>query len=173
MGYAAFGCRALLAAVFAVAVASKLRGAAAFVDATHRLLPARWADLARPLAAGTAGTELAVLALLVPPATVRWGCALAAAVLAAFTVAVWSALRRGERAPCRCLGATTAPLSRRHLARNGLLGAAALTGALVPAGGATPAGSVLAVAVGLVVAVLVVRLDDLVELFLPHPSLRS
>lgn len=173
MWYVALTCRVLLAAVFAVALLSKLRGAEVFVSATRRLLPPRWADLDRVAAVAVAATELAVLALFAFPDTSRYGFVLAAGLLTAFTAGIWAALRRGESAPCRCFGASSTPLGRSHLIRNMLLGAIALLGALAPSGSIALAGVLLAVATGLVLATLVVNLDVLVDLFAPDPSLRS
>lgn len=173
MWYVELSCRVLLGAVFVVAVAGKLRDVTAFIDATRRLLPPRLAGQDRTLAFGVIGTELLVLALLAHPDTIRFGFSLAGAVLAAFSVAIAAALRRGEHTPCRCLGASTAPLGGRHVVRNGLLVAIALLGVLAPSGSVTPAGACLAVVTGLAAANLIVGLDLVVELFLPYPSPRS
>lgn len=99
----------------------------------------------------------------------------AAAVLTAVLAAgVGVALRRGTRTPCACFGPGSArPLGRAHLVRNlsllaALLAAVAgngLSGA--PAVGPALAGAVLAAVAAVVVSVLLVRLDDIVELFAP------
>ncbi|MDQ1741949.1 MAG: hypothetical protein QOE23_288 [Pseudonocardiales bacterium] len=173
MRYLELTCRVLLGVVFAVSVTGKLRDAAAFTDATRRLLPMRWASRDRVIANSVGAVEFIVVALLAYPGTSRLGFALAAILLIAFSVAIRAALRRGVHAPCRCFGASDTPLGRRHLVRNGLLLVIALLGALTPSGPLTPSGACLAVGTGLVLATLVVRLDLVVELFLPHPSLRS
>jgi thiol-disulfide isomerase/thioredoxin len=105
------------------------------------------------------------------------GFGLALGLSLAFAAGIGAALRRKERAPCRCFGVSTAPLGRTHLARNAVVGAAAVAGlaltSLVPPGAVHPAGVVLTVLVGAVLAALVVRMDDLVALFAPLPTLEE
>jgi hypothetical protein len=76
-------------------------------------------------------------------------------------------LRRGEPAPCHCFGVQDAPLGPAHLVRNLVLLAFAVVGTLSPAGTYDAGAVALAVASGALVAVLAVRLDDLVALFSP------
>ena len=88
--------------------------------------------------------------------------ALALLVLATFTAGTWLAVARGTDAPCPCFGASPAPLGRPHVVRDALLCVAAGAGiACAGAGGARTGGILLALAVGLVIAVLVVHVDDL------------
>ena len=70
-------------------------------------------------------TELATaLGLVVLPG---WGGVLAFALLAAFTANLAFVIRSGRVATCACFGGTsTAPVSVRHLVRNGVLLALAL-----------------------------------------------
>lgn len=65
--------------------------------------------------------EVAIVVLLAVPVTARVGAALAALALLGFTAVIVAALRRGSLAACRCFGASTVPLGRRHVLRNGLL----------------------------------------------------
>ncbi|MEV5557052.1 hypothetical protein AB0L44_25620, partial [Nonomuraea wenchangensis] len=68
------------------------------------------------------------------------------------------------------LATSSAPLSPLHLVRNGLLLASALAGLVAGGGGlpgTAPAGLAIAAAAALVIAVLLIRIDDLIELFAP------
>ncbi|MDF5757517.1 MauE/DoxX family redox-associated membrane protein [Spongiactinospora sp. TRM90649] len=167
-------------AVYAAGVIGKTRGRTAyreFVRATGRLLPgrigARRAGVIAPLVIA-AEAATAVLTAALP----RAGLVLAAALALVFTVAVAAALRRGERAPCRCFGASATPLGPRHIARNVLLLAVAATGAAAsPPGwaysvwaGASWAGLALAAGFAAMVALLVTQFDALIELFAPSPA---
>jgi uncharacterized membrane protein YphA (DoxX/SURF4 family) len=150
------GGRILLAAVFAVAAATKLQRR----DETEETLgqfgiPERL----RPAAAvGLPIAELAIAAGLVPTASARWAALGALALLAAFCFAVARVLHSGERVECNCFGALhSAPVSRWTLVRN--LALAALAAVLVAAGpgeslGALDRDTVLAVAASLAGALL-------------------
>jgi uncharacterized membrane protein YphA (DoxX/SURF4 family) len=175
MSYLFVFVRCLLALVFLASAASKLRGRhafRAFADSlrTMNLLPAR---VVVPVAGAVAAAEAAVPLLLVPlpgAAVATVGFTVAAALLAAFTVVVAVVLHRGVPVSCRCFGeAAVAPFGRRHLARNVLLTVAAGIGAYASLGdpGVTVRTAVLAGPLGMVGALIVVRLDDLAALFLP------
>jgi hypothetical protein len=175
MSYLLVFSRCLLALVFLASAASKLRGRPAFrafADSlrTMNLLPAR---VVVPVAGAVAVVEAMVPLLLVPlpgAAVTTVGFTVAAALLAAFTVAVAVVLHRGTRVSCRCFGeAAAAPFGRHHLARNVVLTVVAGIGAYASLGdsGVTVRTAVLAVPLGVVSALIVVRLDDLVALFLP------
>lgn len=175
MGYTVVGCAILLAGVFTVSASSKVRRGssfAAFVTSVRELARVG-REAARPLALVVMTAEFAV-----PVAMLWWpalGFAVAIGLLAAFTVAIAAALRRPERTPCRCFGVSSAPVSRWHLLRNALLGAAAITGlALLAAGdGLGPgwvagelqaAGVFVAGVAALMFGALIVFYDDIVEL---------
>jgi hypothetical protein len=169
MIYMALACRCLIGLVFAVSAFSKVRSAAAFRDFSSWLnglpLPA---TRGRPAAAVLAGTEVAIVALLLLPFgwTARAGLTLAAVTLAVFAAGTLLAVRRGVRAPCQCFGASSRPLGMRHAARDVLMCAAAAAGAVGGgASGAPPAGVVLSLAAGAVAAMFVVFLDDITALF--------
>jgi hypothetical protein len=102
--------------------------------------------------------------------------ALTGGLLAVFTAGVALAVRRGTGARCACFGAAEQPLGARHLVRNGLLlaavGVAALGIAVASAQPLGPAGTAMAVSAGAVGALLLIRLDDLVDLFMPVPGRR-
>ena len=157
--------RILLGVVFAVSLAGKLRGTGDFVEATRRLVPVRFARWDRPLAAAVAAVELAVIALLVFQPTVSY--LLALGLLAAFTVALAAALRRGETAPCHCFGSGSTPLGRRHLVRNAVLLSIAALGLAFPTTSPPSAESLPAATIAIAAALIVIRFDDLVDLYQP------
>ncbi|WP_329519461.1 MauE/DoxX family redox-associated membrane protein [Spirillospora sp. NBC_01491] len=170
-----FAVAVLLAEVFAVSAAGKIRGRTAFAGfagSVPRLVPRL---PARPAAVAVLAGELATPPLLlIAPAA---GFALAALLLAAFGAAIGAALRTGRRAPCRCFGTSAAPLGPAHLVRAALLAALAAAGAagvlltgptgtlFALLGGAEASGLAVAAAAGSALAVVAVFLDDLVFLF--------
>ncbi|WP_411084267.1 MauE/DoxX family redox-associated membrane protein [Streptomyces sp. cmx-18-6] len=177
MTYLVLFCRILLAGVFLAAFAGKIRSAAAyreFAGSVVRLgLFSR--RVSRVCAAVVVGVEFLVLALLVPAGTVPAGFLAAVLLLCAFAAGIVLALRAGGSAPCRCFGASSAPLGRVHVVRNLILavaGAGGLASAALGAGAAWPAhaGGVAVAGVAAVLGVfLVVRLDDLMSLFSSRP----
>jgi hypothetical protein len=172
MAYTALACQFAMGLAFAVSGISKVAGPKAFAEFTASVgtlgrVPPR---LRAPLAAVVVVLELAVPVALATPAA---GAAfmLAAGLLVAFSAAVWSAIRRRSTTPCRCFGPTSTPLGPLHLVRNGLLLAVAVVGAALllagPGGPAEPGGLVVAGAAGVVLAVVLIRVDDLLSLFTP------
>jgi hypothetical protein len=173
--------------VFAVSAVSKLRSRRAFGELVSSLrqfgLPSAWR---RPVGVMVAAGEAAIplllgAAALAGPASAMAarsmagaGFALATVLLAAFTVAIARALRRGVRPPCRCFGASSTPLGRSHLVRNSLLlavTATGLAGALAgPIAPSDSAGAAVAVLPGIVAGALVTAFDDIVALFGPPAS---
>lgn len=171
--------RFLLGLVFLASAVGKARNGGAFTAFAGsvrelRVLPPAWT---RGAGAGVvAGVVVAVEALvpvlLVARTTTPVGLALATVLLAGLAVTVALVVRRGARVACLCFGVTAAPLGRRHVVRNVALAVAAAagaSGAFAPAESAHPVGSTVAATVGLVVAGLVVAMDDIVELFRPLP----
>jgi hypothetical protein len=190
MAYVVLSVRCLLGAVFVMSAASKLRSRAAFDEFAASVRRVGVADrLVRPVAVIVAAVEVLIPVLLAVPVTAPAptggvsrlatgaGLALAAGLLSAFAVAILAALRRGVRAPCRCFGTSSTPLGFRHVARNSALvvaaaiGLAALTS--VADGAVQPGNAAIAAATGLVGAVLVTALDDLVELLSPSKQIGS
>ncbi len=162
-GYLELGCRGLLAGVFLVSLAGKLRGRAAyaaFVAATASLL-ATDGRQARVLAPLTIAAEIATVGAL---AVGTAGLLVAAALLGCFTVALVLALRRGTTAPCRCFGASTTPIGVHHVVRNLVLAGLAVVGSIAGYDGAPldPAALVVTALAALVCVLVTVRLDDLV-----------
>lgn len=191
MGYVELSCRWLLGLVFTVALVSKARDPRGFAASVRRLaplpelpgwVPTRWLptrlreqphrSLAGMPAVIVAALEAALVLLLAlpAPAAVTCGLALALVLDGAFAVGVLAALRRGERTPCHCFGASEQPLGARHLVRDLVLAGVAALGLLARfslAGGTHPAGWVLAGFAGALGALVLVLLDDLAGLFLP------
>ncbi|MGW6393549.1 MauE/DoxX family redox-associated membrane protein [Streptomyces sp. NPDC055103] len=170
--YVVMACRVLLALVFLVSAAGKLRGRRAFggfVAETRawRLLPS---GAVTAVAAGVAVAEAAVPVLLAVPATARAGASAAGLLVAVFTAGVVVTRRRGTAARCACFGRASAPLGRRHVVRNVLLlGAAAV--ALVPVREPVAAAPLLvAVGAGALGALLVTTLDEIAGLFSTLPD---
>lgn len=164
MEYVRTACAGLIVVVFAVSAISKLRDFAGFERSLPALVPVRSA-LVCPLAVAVVVAEAAIPVLLVVPPAMAYGFGLACALLAAFTAAVGVALRRGRRAPCRCFGASSTPMGPRHLVRNTALLAIAVLGLRAPEGLPPPAGLAVAAVAGLVGAILIVSLDDIIDLF--------
>lgn len=139
----------LLAGTFVIALPGKLRDFDGFVGtvANYRLLPGAWA---RPAAFLTVSGEIAAVSLLLPPATRPVGGALAALLLAVFTVAIGINLARGRRTiDCGCFrGLLRERLTGWHIVRNVVLSAGAILLATVP----PTEGSILDHAVGVVAA---------------------
>jgi hypothetical protein len=175
--YLAFGCRWLVALVFAVSVVSKLRGnRREFVESTRKLLGALLPSgsastaTARLVAPLVVAAEAAVVVLLIPAPFVA--LTLAGVLVTAFGLAIALALRRGVATACRCFGGS-APLSGWHLVRNALLlgaVAAGLTFDPGPLGAAGTAGLAVTAGAALAAAVVVIRLEELGELFGPRLS---
>jgi uncharacterized membrane protein YphA (DoxX/SURF4 family) len=161
LAYIGFGCRVLLAVVFFAAAVSKVRGRAAFQASLGAFgVKPRW----RPaITAAVITGELATAVLLAADATALAGSAAGAALLIVFTVAIGSVLRRGTPVSCRCFGASTQPLGRRHLARNAILLVVAALGVTGTSPlGWNPAALLVSGFVAVVLAALVISYDDLV-----------
>ena len=159
--------------VFLASAASKLRSGQALRAFAATLAAMRLVRGAAvlPVASGVAAAEAVAVAMLVVPPIRSAGFAVAAALLAVLTIGVAVVLARGTAVPCRCFGASTAPLSRRHLLRNVALVVVALTGLLTPPHDLPPAGSVIALLTGALAGLLVTEIDHLAALFGPphHP----
>jgi hypothetical protein len=166
VAYLAVAARAALVVVFAVSAGSKLRDRRHFGAFADSLRPIVAARLAGATAAAVAVTEAACAALLLIPAGAGYGFLLAAVVLAAFTAAAgWVTITR-RQVPCRCFGIQARPIGPRHVARNSVLFLLALCG--LGAGPVPAAGAVVAATAGVIGALLLIRLDDLADLW--HPA---
>lgn len=153
--------RLLLAAIFLLAAAAKLRDREGSRDALREF--GLSAALARPAAVLLPLAELAVAVLLLPAATARAAAAAALGLLGVFTAAIAVQLARGRKPDCRCFGQLHAsPIGPRTLVRNAAFAAlaglvllrppAALAIGLYRAAGAGAAGPI--VLAGLALALL-------------------
>ncbi|GAB3129483.1 MauE/DoxX family redox-associated membrane protein [Microbispora hainanensis] len=172
MAFVVSGCQGLLAVVFLASGVSKLRGGRALRAFAASLAAMRLVSRSRAAFVATtlAAAEGCVTVLVAVPLTRQAGFAAAIALLAVLTTGVAVVLARGGGVPCRCFGASPAPLSGRHLVRNLLLVAVALAGLVLPAGSLALSGWLVAFLAGGLGGVIVTLLDDLVELFVPSPT---
>ncbi|TDC62948.1 methylamine utilization protein MauE [Actinomadura sp. GC306] len=176
MPYLTIGCQAVIAVAFARSCAAKAAGRAAFADFRRWLSGALRvpAPLAGPAAAGAVAAEGAVAAALLFPPLVPAGFVAAAVLLAVFTAAVASMIRRRVRIPCRCFGAGRRPPGPPHIARNLALLAAAVTGLPTSVAGDGPppfdAAAVLAAVAGAAAALLLIELEEIIDLVRPLPA---
>ncbi|MFI6519892.1 MauE/DoxX family redox-associated membrane protein [Spirillospora sp. NPDC050679] len=173
---------ALIVLLFGVSTLSKIRNRTEFdefagsVQAVVAALPGgafRGRPGARRAAGAVAAAEAAIPLLVVVPATTLAGHLFAMVLLALFCAGIAAALRRAVRPPCRCFGGKAAPLGVRHLVRNSLLAAVALAGALLSSAswdGAQAAGTAAALFAAMVFGLLIIRLDDIIDLFHPLPN---
>jgi hypothetical protein len=165
MEYVGVCCASLIGWVFLASAISKLRRFGDFTRSLPALAPLRPGQV-RPLAMTVVATEAAVPVLLLFPSAVFYGIALAGALLAAFTAAIGTALKRGRRVPCRCFGSSSTPIGPSHLVRNAILLISTLAGGLaLDAQPPQAAGLIVAIAAGLVGAILIVAMDDIAFLF--------
>jgi ABC-type microcin C transport system permease subunit YejB len=109
----------------------------------------------------------------------RWvagaGLVLSVGLFCVLTAAVWRAVARRSGAVCRCFGPARTVLGYRHVVRNAMLLLVAVFGAIAVSvvDSVHPAAAAVAAVVGTLGAVMVVRFDDLAELFVgPVPSVR-
>jgi Methylamine utilisation protein MauE len=170
LAYLVLWCRAAIAGVFLVSVASKLRGRAALEGfvlwaGSLPVLPRRWSQ---PVAYASVAAETGALVLLVIPAAVPFGLGYGVVLLLIFTIAIVAALRRGDRRPCRCFGNATAPLGLPHVIRNLALIAICATGLIGTAFADRPAWNpaelATTVLTATVPALLALQFDDLIAL---------
>lgn len=175
MAYLGLGCRCVIGLVFLVSAVSKLRSRGAFREFTAWLVSLPLPVVRRcpgVLAAALAAVEAGIVVLDALPwaAWTVWtapaALILAAVTLAVFTAGTWLAIRRGANQPCQCFGASATPLGRRHVIRDAVLCAIAVTGALTAGSVATSGGGIaVSLFAGAVIALLVVFLDDLAALY--------
>jgi hypothetical protein len=167
-GYLLLCARVMTATVFSVSVLSKVRSRsefASFIDWFAKLKVVS-PSLTRTGAVLLITLEVAIAALLAVPATAAFGLATAAAVLVGFGMSMALIARRGPSVPCRCFGSSTRPMGATQIARNLALAAIAAAAAALGASCVThPADTVLAVLSGAAAAALIIRLDDILELF--------
>jgi hypothetical protein len=99
----------------------------------------------------------------------RWlagaGLVLAVGLFGVLTVAVWRAVARRSGAVCRCFGPARTVLAQRHVVRNAFLLGTAVLGAAALSAVDSPVTAFFGAAIGALGAVLVIRFDDIAELF--------
>jgi len=110
MTLAYFSVRIALAGILGLAAASKLRDPRAFrAGVRHYGLVPRWA--VAPTVLLVIGGEVAAAALLLVDVPHGLGAALAAILLGAFSIALFSNSVRGRRTPCHCFGSSQTELT--------------------------------------------------------------
>jgi hypothetical protein len=165
----ALASRCLIGIVFVVSAFTKLRSGPAFrvFSAWVATLPMLPAGKRTAIAIVIAAAEAVTVPLVALPWTFVAGLAVAAAVLAAFTVGAFIVARSQARAvPCQCFGPSSVPLGMPHAARNALLCTAAAAGAagVGPVAHHLP-GVALSLGIGAAAALPAIFLDDLIALF--------
>ncbi len=152
--------RLVLAAVFTVAALSKLTDRGDFAATVHEF-GIRSRAVAGAMSVLIPLGELAIAVLLVPTGTARIAAVAATGLLAAFSLGIALALRRGEQPDCGCFGSRPSPVGYGSLLRNAALGVAAaavvIAGPGEPIGAVTASGESAAIA-GCVLAILVLAL---------------
>jgi hypothetical protein len=175
------GAMVLCGLVLLVSSVSKVRSGTDYAEFVASVpafgFPARWA---RPFAAVTLAAEVVITTLLLPATVLlvvggaRWlavvGLVLAVGLFGVLTVAVWRAVARRTGAVCRCFGPARTVLGHRHVVRNALLLLVAILGLATPVGTVDPMAAAVAATAGALGAVLVIRFDDLAELFAGSPQ---
>lgn len=163
--------RVLLVTILVWSAGVKLRpsGFSATVDMFRQLSLTRGARL---LAGGLAGAELVVAMLVAVPATALVGTAAAAVLFALLASGVGVVLARRMVVRCACFGVAASTVGRVHLVRNIALlagGASAFAAthnathnaAPSPVSPVSPAAILVAAVLGVVLALILVRLEDL------------
>lgn len=168
--YAVLGCQLVVAGVFALSSAGKLRDPAGFARSLEPF--GIGARARRPLAGALIATELVVVPLVLWRPLAAAGLFLAAGLLALFAAAIARTVRAGRRVRCRCFGADGAVLRPAHAWRNGALAGLALAGGALaatdPAGTIEAGGAVVVAAAAAAVLLLLWAFDDVAELLAPR-----
>jgi hypothetical protein len=171
--------------VYLTSAVAKLRSRSAYLSfrmglaetklVQPRLLPASAAFLAGCEALVSVSTAVAIVLVAAGWGGAATACAatlgLAIAVTGALVAGIAVILRRGTKARCACFGAVSGRLlGGPQLARNSVLLAATTTALICSCdihGQASVGGAVVATMAGAVTGLLLIRLDDIVELFSP------
>jgi len=121
-------CRAVTGLVFVISFLRKVRDLSVFERTIlrFRLLPA-WMNRAAAFLF-LSGEGTVVILLIAGREYSLLGFALAAMLLAVFSIGLMSALAKGLHSPCNCFGRTERPISGYDLVRNTLLILCALSG---------------------------------------------
>ncbi|WP_242882795.1 MauE/DoxX family redox-associated membrane protein [Actinomadura litoris] len=171
MDYIQIFCQAVIAVVFAFSAWSKLRGGkeiAAFSDSLRPHLGSTSSRTRMAAAVCIAVSEALAAVLTVIPVTALAGLLLATALMLLFTASVTRVVLTGTKATCRCFGASEKRIGWPHVARNTTLTVIAASGSLAagsPGSDIALAGWIVSTVMGITIAVILVTLDDIVQLF--------
>jgi hypothetical protein len=176
---------ALLCTVFAASAYGKVRSTTAWQSFTSSLKPLGLipARLIRAAAAGLLAVEVALTIALFAgvlggfakldgvQTIARWATAGAVALLFVLTAGVATAVGRHTKASCACFGVSIRPLGKLHVVRNATLLIVAVLALLATGDRSASGGALLVGAVaGVVGATVIIRLEDLADLFFPAPA---
>lgn len=163
----------LLTAVFASSAIGKLRALPEFRASLVALGLLRNGSTSAPVwmvpvMEAVTGAAL-VAALFGPPWLTTLAVVATLGLLTVFTIVAARAVARDDQARCACFGHRDAPFAPRHLVRNAFLVAAAIAVFVASSAGpvAVTPETGLALGVGVLLAVVVIALDDLADLFRP------
>lgn len=166
----AVGCRVLLAVVLGLAFIGKISSRAAFRGYTDSLTVLPWLPRRRHpvLAALIVAAEGTSTVLVLVPGTAVAGLALAAVLMACFTIIPAVSLRRGVQLTCRCFGLRDAKIGLSHVLRNGIALCAAVAGlAASQASGSAAAWSPVAIGIGVLAGIAFAGWDEIAYLLRP------
>ncbi|HEY0641051.1 MAG TPA: MauE/DoxX family redox-associated membrane protein [Pseudonocardiaceae bacterium] len=169
MGTVAFTSQVLVAAVLAWSALSKLTRSG-FRGSTAMFRQLGAGRLATPLTVALCGVEAAVAVTMTVPASAPFGRPAAVGLLGVLTAGVAHIVLTRRDVRCACFGAAATRIGALQLTRNLALLAAAVAGLAGARPAVPPAHLVVAATTGIVLAVLIVRLEDLVFLVRPVPS---
>lgn len=168
------GIRCLIGIVFAASFLGKVAGTRAFREFSASLMSMGVlnGEVARMAAFAVVAAELLISASMTSPnpSVALAGFALGILLMVVFSGAIVLVIRRGTKAICRCFATSTAPLSTRHVIRNGALAILMLVGFIISlrGAGATSRTSIgVSVVVGLLCGGVVTILDSIIDLFRP------
>jgi uncharacterized membrane protein YphA (DoxX/SURF4 family) len=168
MTYASLACRLICCLVFVVSSYGKLHNKPAFEEFVS-WVGSLWtlsARFRRPLAIAVAASEILAVLLIAIPRTSAVGLVLAAALFFGFSIGIFVIIRSKRTIGCNCFGASAAQVGIQHLVRNLLLCAIAVAGiASIGPRATDPAGVVLVIGIAVVIATLLVSLDEIGMLF--------
>lgn len=167
--------RCVVAVVFAASALGKARAPGEFRATVRdmRVVPGR---LTRPVAVAVPVLEAVLAAAVWVPALTTWAFAVSFGLIAAFTAALVSVLRRKIDTSCSCFGASRTRVGPAHLVRNAvLLGATAAgflaalaaggPGSVPVAGSLDPTGVFVSLFGAVCVSALVLSTDLLADVF--------
>ena len=166
----AVGCRVLLALVLGLAFIGKISSRAAFRGFTDSLTALPWLPRRRHpvLAVVTAAAEGVSTVLVVVPGTAVAGLALAALLMACFTIVPAISLRQGVELTCRCFGLRDAKIGLSHVLRNGIALCAAVAGlAASQVTGPAAAWNPVAIGLGVLAGLAFAGWDEIAYLLRP------